>query len=69
MSLAFLHSCNPVWPKREGNYVSVTEARCTGCQSVKPLGAFNINKKHKNGRQYRCKACESIRNAEARRRG
>lgn len=38
-------------------YASEGLKRCPVCESVKPLDAFGINRKRKDGRQSNCRAC------------
>jgi hypothetical protein len=37
---------------------------CTKCKDLKPLGAFSVRRKSPDGRQSRCKQCDSDLNAE-----
>ena len=37
---------------------------CTGCKKTKPIDAFALNKRHRDGRNYRCKDCCNAYNKE-----
>jgi glutaredoxin-related protein len=39
--------------------------KCTKCGEVKPLDQFSNHIRHKDGKRFRCKACEAVDSKEA----
>ena len=59
-------SCGAMLPKTQSDVINRLEKRCCDCRQLKPLDAFHINRNMPDGRQYRCKACRTLYDAERR---
>jgi hypothetical protein len=59
-------SCHAMLPKTHDAVINRLEKRCCDCRQLKPLDQFHVNRDMPDGRQYRCKTCRALYDAERR---